>query len=78
MATRLAAPERELRLDCVGRVIIWSSFRVMNESGYIELRAVFGRDRGHGMLSFLWLEDVKTFVGLAISAIFTTGIVYRS
>jgi hypothetical protein len=43
----------------------------------IDLRAVFSRNRGHGILSFLWLEDVEAFVGLAISVIFTTGIVCR-
>jgi hypothetical protein len=25
----------------------------------IDLRAVFGRDRWHGMLSFLWFEDAE-------------------
>jgi hypothetical protein len=39
----------------------------------INLRAVFGRDRGHGVLSFLWLEDVEPFDCLAISAIVAPG-----
>jgi hypothetical protein len=32
----------------------------------VDLRAVCGRDRGNGILSFPWLEDVRASVCLTI------------